>query len=184
MNSIQSQLKRIRYKFRNKIIEVKAVKNFKHSIEIFGKIIGPFIAGNHYKMEYWIAKEFIKYNILQFTESEHINAQRIQKIAFNQSHTEELLKLDPNLFTAITEYMGILSDGNERDDKNYRKFISFTQELIRLRQSKILALSQINTTLSLTQNLSEEEKILLSHSSSTVHAWKDYFLNIPHKKSK
>jgi len=182
MNSIQSQLKRIGHIFRHKIGEVKAIKNFKHSIEIFGKIIGPFISGNHYKMEFWIAKVFVKYGIMEFVDADEISIQKIQKIANTESHATDFKKIDPYLYTAINEYMDIISANPEGEKREFRDIFSNTQDLITIRQRKILSLSQVNSSLNVTQNLSEEEKILLAKLTDHVKEWKLFFLDLNRKK--
>ena len=182
MNSISSQLNRIRHTFRSKIVEVKTIKNFKHSIEIFGKIIGPFITGNHYKMEFWIAKVFVKQGIVKFVDAEEITIQKIQKIANSQSHATDFKKLDPYLYTAINEYMDIVAQSKGRGTRKFRDLFSNTQDLLTIRQRKILSLSQVNTSLGLSQNLSEEEKILLSKLTEQVKDWKGYLLDSKRQK--
>ena len=182
MNSISSQLNRIRHRFRSKIVEVKAIKNFKHNTEIFGKIVGPFITGNHYKMEFWIAKVFVKNGIMKFVDDNEITIQKIQKIANSQSHATDFKKLDPYLYTAINEYMDIISHTEGGGTRKFRDLFSNTQDLITIRQRKILSLSQVNTSLGMAQNLSEEEKILLSKLTDHVKDWKLHLLDSKRQK--
>ena len=182
MNSISSQLNRIRYTFRSKTVEVKAVKNFKHSTEIFGNIVGPFIAGNHYKMEFWIAKVFVKHGIMKFVAENEITIQKIQKIANSQSHSTDFKKLDPFLYTAINEYMDIVSHAGNEGTRKFRDLFSNTQDLITIRQRKILSLTQVKASLGVTKNLSEEEKVLLSKLTDHVKDWKVYLLDSKRQK--
>ncbi len=182
MNSISSQLNRIRHRFRSQIVEVKAIKNFKHNTDIFGKIVGPFTTGNHYKMEFWIAKVFVKKGIMKFADENEITIQKIQKIANSQSHATDFKKLDPYLYTAINEYMDIVSHSEDGRTRKFRDLFSNTQDLITIRQRKILSLSQVNTSLGMAQNLSEEEKILLSKLTDHVKDWKVYLLDSKRQK--
>jgi hypothetical protein len=163
-------------------VEVKAIKNFRHSIEVLGKTIGPFVTGNHYKMEFWIAKVFVKNKILKFVDSNEITIQKIQKIANSQSHASDFKKLDPYLYTAINEYMDIITESENGSTRKFRDLFSNTQDLIAIRQRKILSLSQVNTSLGLSQNLSEEEKVLLEKLTEHVNDWKLYLLDSKRQK--
>ncbi len=182
MNSISSKLNRIRLIFRNKIVEIKAIKSFKHSIEIFGKIIGPFITGNHYKMEFWIAKVFVKNGVAKFENEDEITVQKIQKIANSESHSTDFKKLDPYMYTAINEQMDIVAHTSDENSRKFRDLFSNTQDLIAIRQRKILSLSQVNASINVIQNLSEEEKVLLSKLTDNVKDWKIYLLDSKRQK--
>jgi hypothetical protein len=161
-------------------VEVKAVKNFRHSVEIFGKIIGPLITGNHYKMEFWIAKVFVKREIAKFTESDDINIQKIEKIVNTERFADDLKKIDPFLFTAINENMDIIST-LEDGSRKLGRYFSRAEDLMKIRQGKIFAVSRVGNSLNVTQNLSEEEKVLLDSLSSHISDWRVFLLDSKRK---
>jgi hypothetical protein len=179
--TISKELERIRLKYINRIIETRAKVDFGQSFEIFGKVIGPFTTGNHYKMEFWIAKIFIKNDILEFVEGEQLNLQNIQKIAFTEGRSKDINKIDSFLFTAIREYMDILVGRlklNFATPKQFREIYSNVQDLMVVRHRKILSLSQTQMSMSMknTQNLTEEEKVLMSSLTDDIDDWKRFFL--------
>lgn len=182
MNSISTQLKRIQHTFRNKIVEVKVIKNFKHSIEIFGKIIGPLISGNHYKMEFWIAKVFIRNGVVIFADADEINIQKIEKIVNTERFADDLKKIEPYLFTAIKENMDILSSQAD-ESRKLGKYFSRAEDLMKIRQGKIFAVCRVDNPLNVTQNLSEEEKVLLSNLSNHMNDWRMFLLDSNRKRN-
>ncbi|MCP4763316.1 MAG: hypothetical protein GY870_16195 [archaeon] len=187
MSSTTKELERIKYKFLNRNVETKAKRNFDHSTEILGKIIGPFVAGNQYKMEYWIAKSFIKNDILELTDKERLDVQKVQKIAFKEGRSGEINNIDNNLFTSIKENLSILSYRNKKSkelttDKELRTFFSNAQDLVTIRHRKIVNLSQMKQTIRRQQNLTDEEKILISNISDDFADWRKYYLDAQKKR--
>jgi hypothetical protein len=179
LNTIPKDLERIRVKYINKLVETRAKVDFKDSLEVFGKIIGPFTSGNHYKMEFWIAKIFIKNDILELVDSDQLNLQNIQKIAFIEGRSKEINKIDPHLFTSMKEYMDILIGKlklNMATQRQFREIYSNALDLIVVRHRKILNLSQTHLSMRNIQNLSEEEKILMNNLTEDIESWKKYFL--------
>ena len=83
---ITEDLERIRHQYLNRIVETKANRDFDETIEIFGKKIGPFHAGNHYKMEFWIAKTFLKRDILKLVSNNDIGENNNQIINLTNNH--------------------------------------------------------------------------------------------------
>ncbi|MHA1728919.1 MAG: hypothetical protein ACTSWY_09325 [Promethearchaeota archaeon] len=179
---LKADLERIRHEYLNKIVETQALKDFKESVKILGKRIGPFSKGNHYKMAYWIAKIFIKREILKLAEhdGDKLNVKAIQKIAFNQGRTHEINNIGGNLFTVIKEYMKILSSWTEKDlthEKKFKSLYSNFQDLITIRHRKILNLCQMKQSFNVTRNLTQEEQILMKYLSDAIFQWKDFFQN-------
>ncbi len=185
MNSIQSQLNRLRHTFRNQMIEVKATKHFKHNVEVFGKIIGPLIAGNHYKMEYWIAKVFAKYQFIEFVGSEEIDLLKLNKLADSENRSNEIKQLDPFLYTAITEHMEIKPSEWSTEKGGFRRtnMSGSYHDLMMVRHRKILDISKLSSNHSFSQKFTEEEKILLERVASDVREWKQYFFKMRSKKT-
>lgn len=182
MKSTERELKRLRYKFLNKIVDTRAVKDFKNSIEVLGRNIGPFIAGNHYRMEYWAVKPFLKHDILELTDREKLDVQKIQKLAFTESRASQIEKIDENLFFAIREYLDILKSKNQQD-RRFRDVYSNVQDLISVRLGKIGSLSQAKQTMRLIQNLTAEEKVLIEKLSTSFREWNKFFLEDVKKKN-
>jgi hypothetical protein len=179
INTIPKELERIRIKYINRYVETRAKIDFNQSIEIFGKIIGPFTTGNHYRMEFWIAKIFLKNDILELVDGDQLNLQNIQKIAFTEGRSKEINKIDPFLFTSLKEYMDLLSGKiklNLAVPRQFREIYSNAQDLIVVRHRKILSLSQTQLSTKNTQNLTEEEKILMNNLTDDIECWKKYYL--------
>lgn len=185
MNSIQSQLNRLRHTFRNRIVEVKAIKHFKHDLEIFGNIIGPLIAGNHYKMEYWIAKVFAKHEFIEFIGSEEIDLLKLNKLADSENRSNEIKQLEPFLYIAITEHMDIKPSEWSADQRGFRRtnMSGSYHDLMMVRHRKILDISKLSANHSFSQKFTEEEKVLLERVASDVREWKEYFFKMNRKKS-
>ncbi|MBD3352543.1 MAG: hypothetical protein GF364_13730 [Candidatus Lokiarchaeota archaeon] len=179
INSTKKQLDRIRYKYINRVVETRAKKDFKTTVSVLGKKIGPFTAGNHYKLEFWIAKLFINYDILEIVGSDKLDLQNIQKIAYTEANAKEMKKVNPLLFTAIREYLNILASRIKNGFTRERKFkdiYSNVQDLITVRHRKVIRLSQMKLTVRRLQNLTEEEKVLMKSLSQDFKEWKKFFL--------
>ncbi|MHA1339958.1 MAG: hypothetical protein ACTSRZ_07360 [Promethearchaeota archaeon] len=179
MKKTLKRLERIRFNYLNTPIELRAMKNFNRTIMILNKKIGPFLVGNHYHLEFWIAKPFIEREILQPTEEYKIDLQLIQKFAFNESRSRELKKLPESFYIAVKEYLTILSKQtnlNYSYKKRFRDVYSNTLDLITVRQRKILNLSQMKNTSKYYQNLTPEEKVLIENINNDLSNWRKFFL--------
>lgn len=194
--TITAELERIRHQYLNKIVETQAIRDFKESIDVFGKKIGPLSKGNHYKMEFWIAKSFLKRDIIRLvgrdesTEGEEVigklDVQEIQKIAFDQGRSHEINDIGKNLFTAIKEFLDVLSYRVKMKltpEKKYKTLFSNIQDLIMIRHRRILNLSHMKQSLKVTQNLTQEEKILMDNLTDNLITWKNFFQNNKRKDS-
>lgn len=62
-------------------------------------------------------------------------------------------------------------------EKKYKTLFSNIQDLIMIRHRKILNLSQMKQSLKVTQNLTQEEKILMDNLTDNLITWKDFFQN-------
>lgn len=187
MRSTKKELKRLRYTFLNEIVDTRALKDFKQSIEVLGKKVGPFKAGNHYRMEFWVAKTFLINDILQLTEKDKLDVQKIQKIAYKESRSRKIEKIDENLFLAIHEYLDVLNERVKRNLTKERKFkdvYSNVQDLVIVRQRKVGNLSQTKHTIRKIQNLAASEKVLIEHLSGTFEGWGQFFLEDIKEKNK
>ena len=180
MRSIERQLARIKHRYLCRIIEVKAKVNFKHTVEILGKNVGPFDSGNHYKIEFGVAKTFIENGILDFAGDEVLDVQTIQKIAFTEGRSNVLTKVDPNLFTAVKEYLDILDHKIKTKSIPQRQYTSLNsnaQDLLTVRYRKLLMLSKVKQTFNVTQNLTDEEKVFIKKLTENYVEWKSFLLN-------
>jgi hypothetical protein len=180
MRSIERQLARIKHRYLSRIIETKAKMDFKHSVVILGKKVGPFISGNHYKLDFGVAKTFIENGILDFAGEEILDVQTIQKIAFTEGRSNSLTKVDSNLFTAVKEYLDILSHKKQNNAIPQRQFTSLNsnaQDLLTVRYRKLLQLSKVKQTFKVTQNLTEEEKVFIKKLTENYVEWKSFLLN-------
>lgn len=178
-NVIPKELERIRVRYINRFVETRAKIDFNETFEVFGKNIGPFTAGNHYKMEFWIAKIFMKYDILELADGDQLNLQNIQKIAFTEGRSKDVNKIDSHLFTSIREYMDLLTGKlklNLATQRQFREIYSNALDLIVVRHRKILSLSQTQLSMKNTLNLTEEERILMNNLTDDIESWKKYFL--------
>jgi len=160
-------------------MEFRAIKNFNSSISILDKKIGPFIIGNHYHLEFWIAKPFIEREILEPIEDNKIDLQLIQKYAFNESRSKELKKLPNNFYISVKEYLTILAKQikiNEAYKKRFKDVYSNISDLLSIRERKILNIVQLDNFLHYYQNLTYEEKVLIDNLDNDLKDWRKYFL--------
>lgn len=179
LKKILELLERIRFNYLNSIMEFRAIKNFNSSISILDKKIGPFIIGNHYHLEFWIAKPFIEREILEPIEDNKIDLQLIQKYAFNESRSKELKKLPNNFYISVKEYLTILAKQikiNEAYKKRFKDVYSNISDLLSIRERKILNIVQLDNFLHYYQNLTYEEKVLIDNLDNDLKDWRKYFL--------
>ena len=180
-----NEFERLRNVYLNQIVETKAKKDFDFSVDILGKSIGPFKVGNYYKMEYYLAATFLKNDILELIEP--LDVQKIQKLAFNESRSNEINKIDKNTYVAIREHMDVLAGKLQRKlipDREFKSFNSNVQDLITVRMKKISNYSQTQQNMKLLQSFSEEERILLNNLTNELIQWRTYFGSIGSPKKK
>ncbi|MHA1822052.1 MAG: hypothetical protein ACTSVC_16380 [Promethearchaeota archaeon] len=161
-------------------METKAKRDFNGTIKILDKRLGPFIFGNTYRMEFWIAKIFIKNDILELADDNKWDVQKIQKIAFTEGRSQEIKKTEDYLFTGIREYLEIMKykkDMGLIPERIFKTLVSNMQDLITVRLRKIILLIQTKNNIALRENLSEEEKILIDDLSNNFGQWKEFFMN-------
>jgi hypothetical protein len=135
-------------------------------------------------MEYFIAATFLKQDILELIDP--LDVQKIQKIAFNESRSNEINKIDKNTYVAIREHMDVLAGKLQRKlipDKEYKSFNSNIQDLITVRLKKIANYSQNQQNMKTLQSFSDEERMLLNNLAGYVTTWRNYFgTDMAHKK--
>jgi len=180
-----NEFERLRYVYLNQIVETKAKKDFDFSVDSLGKSIGPFKVGNYYKMEYYLAATFLKNDILELIEP--LDVQKIQKLAFNESRSNEINKIDKNTYVAIREHMDVLAGKLQRKlipDREFKSFNSNVQDLITVRMRKISNYSQTQQNMKILQLFSDEERLLLNDLTSEIIKWRTYFGSIGSPKKK
>lgn len=181
MKETQKELERLRFQYINKMVEIRAQDDFNYSFNIIGKKIGPFLKGNTYKMEFWIASIFVKNNIAKFDEKHSFDVKKIQKIAYTESKSISINPINPETFIAIKEHLKILQFLHKKGKITYREFINFysnAQDLVKVRHQKIIKLATANKSMNNTANLTKEEKLLVDEISGEIDGWRDFFVNM------
>jgi DNA replication initiation complex subunit (GINS family) len=75
------------------------------------------------------------------------------------------------------DIISTLEDGSRK----LGRYFSRAEDLMKIRQGKIFAVSRVGNSLNVTQNLSEEEKVLLDSLSSHISDWRVFLLDSKRK---
>ncbi|MFX1257631.1 MAG: hypothetical protein ACFFAN_07225 [Promethearchaeota archaeon] len=177
-------LKRINFIFKNEEIYTECIRDF-DGFSILGEKFS-FLKGKNYKLKFFIAKMFIKNNILKVAPNEKCDNIDVQRYAIAERDDQKFLQQSSYFLNKIKEFKSFVEkdvkDGI-RPKLDLERFNSYTLNIIDSRLLKLLRLAKAELTLEDEQKLTYSEKVLYEQMYKLIKIWRNFFTNINKENS-
>ena len=170
------------FNFENMPVKVVANRN-NPKIELPGIEVGPFTQGKDYEVMYWVAKELEKSGIARLRVDEPLDLMLLKKIHWKEARvqtSQRLASLPEKFYPKLRRYLEELNEQaikkpEKRND--YEKAWKSSEDITRTRLKKIVSLaSSPAKTRLLTENLTNEERVLYDYLYETISKWRNEIL--------
>jgi len=157
-------------------MEFDCIKPLTEVLTILGKKIGPFKENNTYKLEYFVGKILVENGYLK--KKDGLDSKFIEKLSFQESTTQDILRLNKNTFIQIhsdLELLFKLTNQGKMPVHLYKQYSSKAYDFIRVRLNKILKFASINQSQGKDKIISEEEEILFKTIAEAIATFHKFF---------
>ncbi len=172
----QRKLNRLKFNYESSIAEFECIKPLTEVLTILGKKIGPFKENNSYKLEYFVGKILVVNGYLK--KKDGLDSKFIEKLSFQESTTQDILKLNKNTFIQMhsdLELLFKLTNQGKMPVHIYKQYSSKAYDFIRVRLNKILKFASINQSQGKDKIISEEEEILFKTIADAIGTFHRFF---------
>ncbi len=169
------------FSFENSLVKIVANRNCPE-IKLAGLKAGPFEEGDEYEVQYWIARELVKFGIARFREEGILDSAKLSKIQWKErvQTARQTVKLPENFYPKLRRYLMELKDEIAKKPekmREYEKVGHLTQDIINSRLKKIVSLTsapaQRNQIL---KNFTREERFLYEEIHKLISEWRTQIL--------
>jgi len=179
VKNLDDSLERINYIYQNEEILTECIKSHE-GITLYSETYGPFEKGKKYRLKLFIARVFIKNDVLKVEQSQKCDSIDVQRYAIAESDDLKIVRRSDEFFlNKIKEFKIFMEkdvDSNSRPKIDLDRYKSYTVNVINSRLEKLLRLAQTDLSLDDEQRLTRSEKILYEYLSQFIKSWRFFFL--------